>query len=296
MRVAAPLRRVAASRSVARTLLHWAEMQQPGWVEQHVDTYINIAGPMLGVPKAVTAVLSGAPFLLAPHCSTAWRRGAMPLPCACARNRGGVPLRGDAGHGSAGHGGVVRDGPRDAPPPARPALPLLGLPAGHDASRGRKGARVQLHALVAQPRASGQGPGVCVRKARRACGARATSPHKRTHANARAGVGQRHVGARRHASPARRQPLLRRLHHLHEGHPTATSAAAAAGREAGRRQGAGNARRRRPRVSRRRRAAGSGPADRSRAGHRAPGRQPGRRRGRRRASGRHPRRRVGRVG
>lgn len=29
------------------------------WVEDHIESFINIAGPMLGVPKAVTAVLSG---------------------------------------------------------------------------------------------------------------------------------------------------------------------------------------------------------------------------------------------
>ncbi|KAG0329919.1 hypothetical protein BGZ99_010030 [Dissophora globulifera] len=31
----------------------------PNWVKDHVHTFVNIAGPMLGVPKTLTAVLSG---------------------------------------------------------------------------------------------------------------------------------------------------------------------------------------------------------------------------------------------
>ena len=29
------------------------------WVERHIHSFVNIAGPVLGVPKAVTALLSG---------------------------------------------------------------------------------------------------------------------------------------------------------------------------------------------------------------------------------------------
>jgi hypothetical protein len=32
------------------------------WVENHIHTYINIAGPVLGVPKSIPAFLSGAAF------------------------------------------------------------------------------------------------------------------------------------------------------------------------------------------------------------------------------------------
>lgn len=45
--------------NVVRGFLHWADEQQPGWVEEHVAVVFNCAGPILGVPKAVTSVLSG---------------------------------------------------------------------------------------------------------------------------------------------------------------------------------------------------------------------------------------------
>ena len=31
------------------------------WVEKHVNSYINIAGPTLGVPKSISTYLSGGP-------------------------------------------------------------------------------------------------------------------------------------------------------------------------------------------------------------------------------------------
>ena len=31
----------------------------PDWVDKHIAVFINIAGSMLGVPKAVSAILSG---------------------------------------------------------------------------------------------------------------------------------------------------------------------------------------------------------------------------------------------
>ncbi|KAK3825905.1 MAG: Lecithin:cholesterol acyltransferase-domain-containing protein [Benniella sp.] len=42
----------------------WVESEQggnggPNWVKDHVHTFVNIAGPMLGVPKTLAAVLSG---------------------------------------------------------------------------------------------------------------------------------------------------------------------------------------------------------------------------------------------
>lgn len=44
---------------VAFGFLQWAEQQEPGWTDKYVAQFINIAGTMLGVPKAVSAVLSG---------------------------------------------------------------------------------------------------------------------------------------------------------------------------------------------------------------------------------------------
>lgn len=46
--------------NVARAFLHWMENQEPGWVDKHVAVLVNIAGPTLGVPKSLTAILSGA--------------------------------------------------------------------------------------------------------------------------------------------------------------------------------------------------------------------------------------------
>ena len=45
--------------NVFRNFLRWAENQEPGWTEKHIAEYVNIAGPVLGVPKALTAMLSG---------------------------------------------------------------------------------------------------------------------------------------------------------------------------------------------------------------------------------------------
>ncbi|KAI8981565.1 Lecithin:cholesterol acyltransferase-domain-containing protein [Pilobolus umbonatus] len=44
--------------------LRWAESPEGGdggtnWTENHIETFVNIAGPMIGVPKALTAMLSG---------------------------------------------------------------------------------------------------------------------------------------------------------------------------------------------------------------------------------------------
>ena len=45
--------------NVFRNFLHWADNQKAGWTEEHIAHYANMAGPVLGVPKAVTALLSG---------------------------------------------------------------------------------------------------------------------------------------------------------------------------------------------------------------------------------------------
>ena len=39
--------------------MRWAENEESGWCETHLEAYVNIAGPVLGVPKAVSACLSG---------------------------------------------------------------------------------------------------------------------------------------------------------------------------------------------------------------------------------------------
>ena len=48
--------------NVFRAFMRWAAASDPEWVERHIASYINIAGPVLGVPKAITALLSGAPI------------------------------------------------------------------------------------------------------------------------------------------------------------------------------------------------------------------------------------------
>ena len=44
--------------------LKWAEADQfggggPNWVENHIEAYVNINGPLLGVTKIMTSFLSG---------------------------------------------------------------------------------------------------------------------------------------------------------------------------------------------------------------------------------------------
>lgn len=45
--------------TVFRHFMSWVSADNPLWVEQHVAVYANIAGPTLGVPKAVSSFLSG---------------------------------------------------------------------------------------------------------------------------------------------------------------------------------------------------------------------------------------------
>jgi hypothetical protein len=45
---------------VFMTFLSWVETQSPGWVDAHLHAYINLAGTLLGVPKAIAPMLSGA--------------------------------------------------------------------------------------------------------------------------------------------------------------------------------------------------------------------------------------------
>ena len=71
--------------NVFRAFMRWAAASDPEWVERHVASYINIAGPVLGVPKAITALLSGAQTpRFQPMCTT-WSCGASDCVAASCR-------------------------------------------------------------------------------------------------------------------------------------------------------------------------------------------------------------------
>lgn len=48
--------------TVVLNMLYSLEASSPGWVEDHIATFVNIGGPLLGVPKTVSALLSGARY------------------------------------------------------------------------------------------------------------------------------------------------------------------------------------------------------------------------------------------
>lgn len=52
--------------NVFRNYMRWAENQEAGWCDKNIEAYVNIAGPVLGVPKAVSACMSGQPSLSGP--------------------------------------------------------------------------------------------------------------------------------------------------------------------------------------------------------------------------------------
>jgi phospholipid:diacylglycerol acyltransferase len=54
---------------VTMAFMSWVEGQQPGWVDKHLHGYLNLAGPMLGLPKAVSPLLSGECARLSALCS-----------------------------------------------------------------------------------------------------------------------------------------------------------------------------------------------------------------------------------
>ena len=37
----------------------WVDKQEEGWCDLHLATYANVAGPTLGVPSAIPALLTG---------------------------------------------------------------------------------------------------------------------------------------------------------------------------------------------------------------------------------------------
>ena len=48
--------------TVFRCFMAWISVKDPKWVEANLAVYANIAGPTLGVPKALSSFLSGACF------------------------------------------------------------------------------------------------------------------------------------------------------------------------------------------------------------------------------------------
>eukprot|EP00798_Chlamydomonas_sp_ICE-L_P013787 gene13787-19696_t len=44
---------------VYRAFLHWVEAGDPGWIDYHLEAAVNIGGPVLGIPKVMTGILSG---------------------------------------------------------------------------------------------------------------------------------------------------------------------------------------------------------------------------------------------
>ena len=42
--------------------LQWADAREPGWAARNVHGWANVAGPLLGLPKALAPLLSGTSF------------------------------------------------------------------------------------------------------------------------------------------------------------------------------------------------------------------------------------------
>ena len=53
--------------NVFRAFLQWMDSVDDKWTENHIQTYINLAGPVLGVPKSIPAFLSGELFHMMPY-------------------------------------------------------------------------------------------------------------------------------------------------------------------------------------------------------------------------------------
>ena len=51
--------------NVFRNFLVWVTEDDPKWVDKHIHAYVNIAGPVLGVAKSMTSLLSGRAAALA---------------------------------------------------------------------------------------------------------------------------------------------------------------------------------------------------------------------------------------
>jgi hypothetical protein len=44
---------------VSMAFFKWVEKVEPGWVDKYLHGYVNLAGPSLGLPKAISPLLSG---------------------------------------------------------------------------------------------------------------------------------------------------------------------------------------------------------------------------------------------
>lgn len=72
--------------NVFRNFLTWVGEQDQGWCEEHIHSYVNIAGPTLGVPKSVSTYLSGAAICQPRGCGTlrtadAYVKQSVPASC-----------------------------------------------------------------------------------------------------------------------------------------------------------------------------------------------------------------------
>ena len=45
--------------NVFRAFMQWVDAIDDTWVDRHIAIYINLAGPVFGVPKSIPAFLSG---------------------------------------------------------------------------------------------------------------------------------------------------------------------------------------------------------------------------------------------
>ena len=74
--------------NVFRNFMMWATEEDAGWVEEHIAAYVNIAGPVLGVAKSMTSLLSGTPpprvarAPLGPGTASATVSGAQEMPAS----------------------------------------------------------------------------------------------------------------------------------------------------------------------------------------------------------------------
>jgi hypothetical protein len=72
---------------VTFTFLTWVEDKHPGWVDAHLAGYVNLAGPTLGLPKALSPLLSGARrgvcVCVCVRVCVWWWREAMSDACVC---------------------------------------------------------------------------------------------------------------------------------------------------------------------------------------------------------------------
>lgn len=72
--------------NVFRNFMRWAENQENGWCDKHIEAYVNIAGPVLGVPKAVSACLSGQPLPPVAPLAAKFRRHSSYVLVSCTSN------------------------------------------------------------------------------------------------------------------------------------------------------------------------------------------------------------------